>query len=147
MAPITLTRQHIRPSDIDIWGHLNHSKAIELFELGRYDWISKNQISLDQEWAPVVTRIDVVYRREVFLSEIVIKTELTQKKHFTAEFRQAILIPGMDEAPAVTGRMWLSFLNKASRRLMRVRGLDIPASRQEYVLAQEEDGGNSFSED
>lgn len=126
MSNITLTPHQLRPSDIDVWGHLNHSKAVELFELGRFAWISKIGLPLDGEWVPVVTRIDVVYRREVFISEVVIRTEMAERKHYTAGFHQAILVPGVEDGPAVTGRVWLSFLSKVNRRPMRLRDLDIP---------------------
>ena len=132
MENIVFTRHQLRPSDIDIWGHLNHSKAVELFELGRFAWVSRNRFPLDREWVPVVTRIDVVYRREVFISEIVIKTEMVEAKHYSAGFEQAILASDTDSDPAVAGRVWLSFLNKATRRPTRLRDLDawLPRVRQ-----------------
>ena len=107
-----------------MFGHVNHSKSIELFELGRFDWLAKNELPLDERWTPVVTRIDVAYRREVFLSEVTIKTELALMKLYTAEFQQAIVIPGFAEA-AVTGRICMSFLNRESRRPMRLRDLEL----------------------
>ena len=72
----------------------------------------------------MVTRIDVSYRREVFLCEVTIKTELATLKQYTAEFRQSLFIAGVDE-PAVTGCIHVSFLNRESRRPMRLRDLDV----------------------
>jgi acyl-CoA thioesterase FadM len=139
MANVALTAHRLRPSDIDIWGHLNHSKAVELFELGRFDWVLRMRFPLDREWVPVVTRIDVVYRREVLISEVVIKTEMVERKHYTAGFHQEILVAGADAGPAVTGRVWLSFLNKANRRPMRLRELDIPGLQAQHEISREPD--------
>lgn len=126
MHHATQIQHHIRPSDIDVFGHVNHSKSVELLELGRFDWLSKNKLPLDERWIPVVTRIDVDYRREVFLCEVTIKTELAVLKQYTAEFQQAIHIPGFDE-PAVTGCICVSFLGRESRRPVRLRDIDVLA--------------------
>jgi len=123
MHHATEIRHHIRPSDVDIFGHVNHSKSIELLELGRFDWLTQNKLPLDDRWTPVVTRVDVAYRREVFLSEVTITTDLALTKQYTAEFQQAIFTPGSTE-PAVTGRIHVNFLNRESRRPMRLRDVE-----------------------
>ncbi|WP_411888291.1 acyl-CoA thioesterase [Hydrocarboniphaga effusa] len=117
---------HVRPCDIDAWGHLNHAKAIELFELGRHDWVRARQ-SAERGYGclPVVVRIDVSYRREVFLSEVLVTTELTQTKYYTAEFTQAISLPHEADSPAIAGRISISFLDTTTRRPMRVQGVEL----------------------
>lgn len=120
---------HLRPGDIDAWGHLNHARAIELFELGRYDWAYARRGADSSADAygclPVVIRIDVQYRREVFLSDVLVSTELAGTKHYSAEFVQTIAAPAQPEHAAIVGRVWLSFLDPATRRPMRVQNLEL----------------------
>lgn len=115
-----LTHHHIRPSDLDSLGHLNHAQAIELFELGRYDWMMHHSANIAGYWLPVVTRVDACYRREVFLAEVAVATELKEVRHYSVEFVQNILIPGLEQA-AVTASVWISFIDRTSRRPLRVQ--------------------------
>ena len=114
---------HVRPSDIDMFGHVNHAKPIDYFELGRFDWLVQNQFPLDERWTPVVTRIEVNYRRELFLSEVRVQTVLGELKQYSAEFQQSVHVPGV-EGPAVTGSVRVSFIGKETRRPMRLRDVE-----------------------
>ena len=121
---------HVRPSDLDMFGHVNHAKPIDYFELGRFDWLVQNQFPLDERWTPVVTRIEVNYRRELFLSEVRVQTVLAELKQYTAEFQQSVHVPGV-EGPAVTGSVRVSFIGKETRRPMRLRDVEALACFQE----------------
>ncbi len=123
MHHATQLQHQIRPSDIDGFGHVNHAKSIELLELGRFDWLSQNRLPLDPRWTPVVTRIDVAYRREMHLSEVTIRTDLAELKQYTAQFQQAIHLAGVD-GPAVSACISVSFLDSESRRPVRLRDIE-----------------------
>ena len=116
----TLTHHQIRPSDLDSPGHLSHIKAIELFEQGRHDWSMRHSIKNTGNWLPVVTRADVRYQHEIFLTEIIIATELKDIRYYSIEFAQHILIPGLDQA-AVKANIWISFIDQVSRHPLRVQ--------------------------
>jgi acyl-CoA thioesterase FadM len=122
-----LTHHHLRPGDIDTLGHLNHARAVELFELGRFDWVKSHSIDVDVRCLPVVTRVDIRYQREVFLSEVVIRTRLNGTMHFSIEFEQTLHLPQHDDACAVAGNIWVSFIERTSRHPIRVRQLEFLA--------------------
>lgn len=124
-AAQTQTRHHVRPGDIDAWGHLNHAKAIELLELGRYDWITARGGRGAYGCLPVVIRLDVSYRREIFLSDVLITTELKATKHYSAEFLQTIVPADDGVDAAIVGRIWLSFLAADTRRPLRINALPL----------------------
>ncbi|HEY6926879.1 MAG TPA: thioesterase family protein [Steroidobacteraceae bacterium] len=121
------TLHHLRPGDIDALGHLNHARAVELFELGRFDWVKRRSIDIDPSCVPVVTRVDIRYQREIFLSEVVIRTCLKGLMHFSVEFLQTLHLRQNDASCAVVGNIWLSFIERTTRHPIRVRRLDFLA--------------------
>lgn len=127
---VTEMTHHVRPSDLDMFGHVNHAKPIDYFELGRFDWLTQNRFPLDERWTPVVARIEVNYRRELFLTAIRVQTVLAELKQYTAEFQQSVFIPDVD-SPAVTGSVRVSFISKATGRPMRLRDVEALACFQE----------------
>lgn len=127
---VTEMTHHVRPSDLDMFGHVNHAKPIDYFELGRFDWLTQNRFPLDERWKPVVARIEVHYRRELFLTQIRVQTVLAELKQYTAEFQQSVFVPGHD-APAVTGSVRVSFISKETKRPMRLRDVEALACFQE----------------
>ncbi len=127
---VTEMTHHVRPSDLDMFGHVNHAKPIDYFELGRFDWLTQNRFPLDERWTPVVARIEVNYRRELFLTPIRVQTVLAELKQYTAEFQQSVFTPDV-EGPAVTGSVRVSFISKATGRPMRLRDVEALACFQE----------------
>jgi len=123
------THHHVRPGDIDALGHLNHGRAIELFELGRYDWMTRHALVLDSACLPVVTRVDVNYHREVYLSEVSIGTRLRTIRHYGLEFEQTIGTQDSDRA-AVIGSVWISIIDRENRRPVRLRSLAVVEQMQ-----------------
>jgi acyl-CoA thioesterase FadM len=125
--PSIETLHHLRPGDIDAFGHLNHARAVELFELGRFAWVKHHSIDIDPSCIPVVTRVDIRYQREIFLSEVVIRTCLKGVMHFSVEFLQTLHLRQNDVAGAVVGNIWLSFIGRTTRQPIRIRRLDFLA--------------------
>lgn len=131
---VTEMTHHVRPSDIDMFGHVNHAKPIDYFELGRFDWLVQNHFPLDERWTPVVARIEVDYRRELFLTQIRVQTVLAELKQYSAEFQQSIFVADAD-VPAVTGLVRVSFVGKDTRRPMRLRDVEALAGFHELQEA------------
>lgn len=82
----------VRPTEIDMLGHVNNAKYLEYLEWGREKWYDQVGISFaemrKQGLATVTVRITINYRKEVVLGEkLIIVTQPLRKgrKSFTLE--------------------------------------------------------------
>jgi len=79
--------------------------------------------------SPMVTRVDVNYHREVYLSEVSIGTRLRTIRHYGLEFEQTIGTQDSDRA-AVIGSVWISIIDRENRRPVRLRSLAVVEQMQ-----------------
>lgn len=65
----------VRPTEIDVKGHVNNAKFIEYLQWGRWDWLDRqgltNERLLDMGAVLVVANININYRREVKMGDTV----------------------------------------------------------------------------
>ncbi|SHF30389.1 acyl-CoA thioester hydrolase/thioesterase-3 [Seinonella peptonophila] len=85
----------VRPTEIDVMGHVNNAKYIEYLEWGREDWYNKAGIPFDELQAigigTVVARIEIDYRKEARLGErLLIKTQPHSKGRTSYLLQQQI---------------------------------------------------------
>lgn len=87
----TSTLYKVRPSDLDSLGHVNNAIALEYFELGRFDWTKQNSFELPENLIAVVTQLNVVYLKEIFVNDIKIVTTLAKTSYYELIFEQQVL--------------------------------------------------------
>lgn len=75
---------------LDVFGHVNHAKYLELYEQARWDWMASYNLSLADihrlQVGPVILNVNLDYRREVLARQtLCIHTRVAdyQKKIFT----------------------------------------------------------------
>lgn len=110
----------VRPTEIDSKNHLNHAKAIEYLQWGRWDWLDVQNLSderLRGEMGTVlvVVNINIDYRQECLRGEklkVVTSVEKVGEKSFT--FRQEIRKP--DGSVAISGTVTLVAIDPAIRK-------------------------------
>lgn len=75
---------------LDVFGHVNHAKYLELYEQARWDWMASYNLSLKDihrlQVGPVILNVNLDYRREVLARQTLrIYTRVAdyQKKIFT----------------------------------------------------------------
>lgn len=141
----TLTLR-VRPNDLDSLGHVNHAAALEYLEAGRWAWMDRNGLRVGTGVVPVVTRVEVDYRREVRLQDVVVRTALEVPADggldedavtYRAAFRQTVLVDG-ERQVAVEATVRVAFLDAASRALCSLQ--DFLAASRTHATS---DGGGS----
>ncbi len=85
----------VRSSHIDFLGHMNNAKYVEFMEWGRIDWYDKIGTGLekllDESIAVVVVSIDIDFKKEVKLRELLrVKTIPVKLNNTSFVFRQKI---------------------------------------------------------
>ncbi len=69
----TSIRIEVRPTEIDVMGHVNNAKYLEYMEWGREDWYNKVQLPFDtfteMGIGTVTVNIEINYRKEARLGE------------------------------------------------------------------------------
>jgi len=118
-----ITTYHaVRPSDLDSLGHVNHATVLEYLEYGRWEWLTHCGRGLPTRIVPVVTRVEVEYRCEIFMGDLAITTNLAGESFYKVVFEQTIDI-GADAARerAAEAKVHIAFIDASSRRPRRVR--------------------------
>lgn len=74
----------VRPTEIDVMGHVNNAKYLEYMEWSREDWYNKMQLPFDvftkMGVGTVTVNININYRKEALLGQkLVISTEPVRK--------------------------------------------------------------------
>lgn len=123
----TTTAVHVRPADLDSLGHVNNAVVLELLEAGRWGWMDDNHLRRSAEILPVVSRIEVDYRRELGCEAIVVDTALVEPVDleddlsYRAIFRQQIrALRGGESIVAAEARVQVAFVDARSRALCPV---------------------------
>ncbi|WP_078428363.1 acyl-CoA thioesterase [Alkalihalobacterium alkalinitrilicum] len=67
----TITNIEVKPSDIDVLGHVNNSVYVSYLEKGRTDWYEKAGFTFNenQTIGTVIIRLDILYLKEVRLGD------------------------------------------------------------------------------
>lgn len=109
----------VRPTEIDVNGHVNNAKFIEYLEWGREEWYERNQLPYDRLLAmgavTVSVNININYRRECRQGEkltVVTRPERLGRTSFS--FRQEIR--AADGAVAVDALVTLVTIDAETRR-------------------------------
>ncbi|MFC4076353.1 acyl-CoA thioesterase [Salinithrix halophila] len=74
----------VRPTEIDVMGHVNNAKYLEYMEWSREDWYNKVNLPFDtlteMNVGTVTVNIDINYRKEALLGEhLTVTTEPVRK--------------------------------------------------------------------
>lgn len=85
----------VRPTEIDMMGHVNNAKYLEYFEWGREKWYEEVGISFDsmrkQGLGTVTVHISIDYRKEVLMGEkLTIRTQPLRKGRKSFVLQQQI---------------------------------------------------------
>lgn len=85
----------VRPTEIDVMGHVNNAKYLEYFEWGRETWYNRAGVPFDQLTemgvGTVTVRIEIDYRKEATLGQkLKIHTEPKYRGRSSFVFYQSI---------------------------------------------------------
>lgn len=80
----TSIRIEVRPTEIDVMGHVNNAKYLEYMEWSREDWYNRMQLPFDvfteMGVGTVTVNININYRKEATLGQkLIISTEPLRK--------------------------------------------------------------------
>ncbi|MBU7584508.1 MAG: acyl-CoA thioesterase [Nostoc sp. TH1S01] len=111
----------VRPNDLDSLGHVNNATVLEYLETGRWDWLKYHKLQIKQKIIPVIARIEVNFRKEIILEDVIIKTKLEEANklaQYQANFWQSIeLFREKNLLVAVEARIQLVFIDSTQRTL------------------------------
>ncbi len=115
----------VRPNDLDSLGHVNNATVLEYLEAGRWAWMDQQGLHRGARVLPVVSRIEVDYRREILPQQVLVRTmlespasaeELEDSLTYRATFRQRVLIDAGQQL-AIEARLQVAFIDSAERKL------------------------------
>jgi acyl-CoA thioester hydrolase len=124
----------VRPNDLDSLGHVNNATVLEYLEAGRWAWLDQRALRPATRVVPVVSRIEVDYRREIRPQDLVVRTRLESPRGddldeealtYRACFRQELWIDTGQEL-AVAALVQVAFVDVADRCLLPL---------QEFLIA------------
>ncbi len=108
----------VRPADLDSVGHVNNARVLEYLEQARWSWLRHHGLDRRKRIIPVVARIEVDYRRELFWGDLSIRTALADEDTvYKAVFEQVIYSGAV---PAVTAKVHVAFIDTEDRRIRAV---------------------------
>jgi YbgC/YbaW family acyl-CoA thioester hydrolase len=112
------TSVSVRPADLDSVGHVNNARVLEYLEQARWNWVRHHGLDRRKGIIPVVARIEVDYRRELFWGDLSIRTALANEETvYKAVFEQVIC---SDDVPAVTAKVHVAFIDAGDRSIRAV---------------------------
>ena len=121
----TTVALQVRPNDLDSLGHVNNAVVLEYFEAGRWGWMAAHGLRHATAVVPVVSRIEVDYRREILPQAVQVKTLLERDDapsddgedlQYRIHFRQQLLIDGGAKV-AAEARVQVAFIDAQERSL------------------------------
>ena len=113
----------VRPSDMDAYGHMNNAVALQLFELGRARWAVDYDFFYPEHTAAFVVHVSIDYKKEVFMENVIIQTELLSATYFKLVFAQHILSDSHGSTHCVSGLIEVSFVNKNTKAPIRIKDI------------------------
>jgi len=126
----------VRPNDLDSLGHVNNATVLEYLEAGRWAWMEQHGVRHRTHILPVVSRVEVDYRREIEPQEVRVRTmldgpapeDLEDNLTYRVCFRQRVFTEGGHQM-AVEAAVHVAFIDEQSRTL---------CSLQEFLVAARE---------
>lgn len=121
MGQVHIAKIPVYETYLDVFGHVNHAKYLELYEQARWDWMADYNLSLADihrlQVGPVILNVNLDYRKEVLARQTLeIHTQVAdyQKKIFT--LLQTMHLPSGEVASTlkITGGM----MDLKARRLV-----------------------------
>jgi acyl-CoA thioester hydrolase len=120
-------RLHVRPNDLDSLGHVNNAVAMEYLETGRWHWLACNGLRRDNSILPVVSHAELIYRKELSVAEVRIRTWLQpddlSRLTDTVDTYQLVFCQNirneaaLDADPAIEARIKIAFVDARTRML------------------------------
>jgi acyl-CoA thioesterase FadM len=118
----------VRPNDLDSLGHVNNAIVLEYLEAGRWAWLAHHRLKRTGRVLPVVSRLEIDYRREILPPEVVVATRLEVDEAFLdpeamsyrAIFHQTVIAAGAAE-PAAEAIVKVAFIDAAARSLRTIQ--------------------------
>jgi YbgC/YbaW family acyl-CoA thioester hydrolase len=109
----------VRPTEVDVNGHVNNSKYVEYLEWGREEWYEHNGLPYDRLFAlgavTVTVNINLDFRRECRQGEaLVIRTRPDRLGRTSFALRQEIC--KVDGSVAAEGTVTLVTIDPATRK-------------------------------
>ena len=128
---------HTRPGDLDINGHVNNAKVLELFEAGRWFWLQEMGLENRGGIFSVVLSIRVRYLREIGHQKLACSTRLVLPKGVNESdwldeltYKSNIiqlLYDSNGEIELAKAEVEIAFINEVSRN---------PVSLQDFLYSQ-----------
>ncbi|SMO73071.1 acyl-CoA thioesterase [Melghirimyces algeriensis] len=92
----TFIEIEVRPTEIDVMGHVNNAKYLEYMEWGREDWYNKAELPFDRltemNIGTVTVNININYRKEARLGEhLTIYTQPVKKGRTSYTLKHVIV--------------------------------------------------------
>lgn len=123
----TSTPLTARPGDLDSLGHVNNAVVLEYLEAGRWAWMDGNGLVRGGAVVPVVSRIEIDYRREIRCEALVVDTSLIEPEDldddlaYRALFAQRVrVVRDGASIVAAEARVQVAFIDAAARTLCPV---------------------------
>lgn len=111
----------VRPSDLDSSGHVNNATVLEYLEAGRWSWLEHHNLARGKRIIPVVARVEINYRREIFPGDVKVITKienLEKPLYYQVVFEQSV--ETFQEGTATTAteaRVKVAFIDSTERTL------------------------------
>lgn len=107
----------VRPGDMAA-GHVNNARVLELLEYGRWAWFRHQRLAyVDGPILPLVTRIEVDYRKEIFMGDLRVETRLSENSTHRTVLEQSIYVSPDGVKPLVTAKVYGAFVGVGDRKL------------------------------
>lgn len=106
------TRFLVRPTQVDVFGHMNNAAYLELFEWARWEWalaegIDFVEMARAERVGPAVAHVDLSFRREVRMHEqVTVRTWFERIERQRAIFGQEMIKPD----GRLAASLWLTFV-------------------------------------
>lgn len=113
----------VRPNDLDSMGHVNNAIVLEYLETARWAWLQHHNLQSSKTIIPVVVRIEINYRKEILMGNVVINTKLddSKKLRYQAFFQQSIeIIKEGESLLAVEAKIKVGFIDSNTGKLQTV---------------------------
>lgn len=99
-----MTTVKVRFSDLDPYGHVNHSTYLTYFELGRAEYLNERGLSLSELLAEgvqlVVVDASVKFKAPITSGEVEVSSKISETRHASMVWSQTLMFEGKVAATA-----------------------------------------------
>jgi acyl-CoA thioesterase FadM len=130
-TPVTVsTDLWVRPADLDSLGHVNNARVLEYLEASRWHWLRRHGVAERHRVAPVVSRLQIDYVRQISLCALSVRTSLHApldedlELAFRVAFEQVVLAGETSAEPVIFARanVEVAFIDTQSQTLSSIAG-------------------------